>query len=302
MKTSIVKSEYYLGLFFLFMAQTMSGINIVGAKYLVSTVSISTILTLRFTIAALLLFIFYFTRATPKKMLIEIKSVDLTGWGYILAQALCAGILFNFLMLWGLKATSANIAGITTSALPAMVAVMAWLFLRDTMNAKIIICIIFASLGLILINLHSDQIAQQNTSLWGGILVFLSLLPEAAYYILSKKHRSSLSVLLLSAIINAINAVIMLFFLGHNLFHQITYFNFAQSFALLVISLGSGLFYVFWVLGSKHVTSHTASLSIALMPIMTLIIAWLALAERITLLQFTGMCLVILSIVICVRR
>ena len=302
MHSPTVKSLHYGSLFFLFMAQTMGGINIVGAKFLVSTISIPTILVLRFTLAALFLFILYFMRATPKKMLHEIKRVDRVGWLFIFAQALCAGVLFNFLMLWGLHSTSANVAGITTSALPAMVAVMAWLFLREHMSTKIIACIIFATIGLILINLHFDHTMSNNTSLWGGILVFLSLLPEAAYYVLSKIHRSTLNIFLLSAIINAINAIILLFFVGYHLPSQILQFDFPQLVALVAISLGSGLFYVFWVAGSKHVASHTASMSIALMPITTIIIAWLVLAEKITMLQFAGMCLVILSIVICVRR
>jgi drug/metabolite transporter (DMT)-like permease len=129
---------------------------------------------------------------------------------------------------------------------------MAWLFLRERMSAKIIACIIFAKIGLVLINLHFEHSPTANTSIWGGLLVFLSLLPEAGYYVLTKMHRNTLHVLLLSAIINAINAIILLFFVGHNVIQQALQFNFTQYLALVAISLGSGLFYVFWIAGSNR--------------------------------------------------
>ena len=86
MQTNSHSTGYYAGLFFLLMAHTMGGINIVGAKYLVSTISIPTILVLRFSLAAIILLAIYFTTATPKKMLNEIKQVDRVGWGYVVAD------------------------------------------------------------------------------------------------------------------------------------------------------------------------------------------------------------------------
>ena len=71
---------------------------------------------------------------------------------------------------------------------------------------------------------------------------------------------------------------------------------------LFVIGLSSGLFYVFWFLGAQRVDGVMASLSTAIMPVATVIIAWGILGEQLTSLQLAGMSLVILSVFIYARR
>ena len=64
----------------------------------------------------------------------------------------------------------------------------------------------------------------------------------------------------------------------------------------------SGLFYVFWFFGCQRVDGVMASLSTAVMPVATVILAWALLGEQLTTGQGIGMGLVILSIVIYARR
>ena len=71
---------------------------------------------------------------------------------------------------------------------------------------------------------------------------------------------------------------------------------------LFVLGLSSGLFYVFWFIGSQWVDGILASLSTAVMPVATVIIAWILLGEHLTELQSAGMGLVILSIAIYAKR
>jgi drug/metabolite transporter (DMT)-like permease len=71
---------------------------------------------------------------------------------------------------------------------------------------------------------------------------------------------------------------------------------------LLTLGLSSGLFYVFWFIGSQRVDGIMASLSTATMPVATVILAWLILNEQLTLMEFIGMSVVILSIVLYAKR
>ena len=71
---------------------------------------------------------------------------------------------------------------------------------------------------------------------------------------------------------------------------------------LFIIGLSSGLFYVFWFMGSQRVDGIMASLSTAIMPVATVILAWIILREQLTSLELVGMGLVILSIVLYARR
>jgi drug/metabolite transporter (DMT)-like permease len=198
-------------------------------------------------------------------------------------------------MLVGLKFTSASVAGIITSALPAIVAILSIIFLKERLTLFTGLCILFAVLGLIIINAHSFHIGTSN-HIFGDIIILISLLPEAIYYILAKLHKNKLPVFLISSLMNGINIPIFLLvaWLGH--YTLITTLTIQQVLLLFTIGAGSALFYVFWFMGCKKVHGAAAGLTTAFMPIATLIIAWTFLGEKISFLQLIGMMLVILSI------
>ncbi len=298
------RSSFLQGMFFLILAQTMVGINIVSSKYVVATLPILLILTIRFTLASFMLLPLHWL--TPaKKIPIRAYFAKLTrrDWFFIVAQGLCAGIFFNVLMLWGLHYTGANVAGIITSALPAIIAILSLIVLGETISGKKIVCVFFATLGLVVIACDKLRGVSMTQSLVGDVLIFLSLLPEAMYYILCKMHVNALPVFLVSALLNGINAVLLLAIL---LFYFHTWGSLTITLSdwvvLMILGLSSGLFYVFWYFGYKKVDGVMASLSTAIMPVATVMIAWLFLGEQLTLWQSVGMSMVIFSIAIYAKR
>ena len=298
-----MKKNYFIqGIVLLILAQTMVGINIVTSKLLLSSIPILFLLAIRFALATVILLPLHWL--TPAKKITvknHFSSIQQKDWIFIFAQALSAGILFNCLMLLGLNYTDANVAGIITSALPAIIAIMSWLILGETISAKKSLCVGFATLGLIVIAYDKLRGIGATHSLLGDSIVLLSLLPEAAYYVLCKLHSNRLPVFLTSALLNGINALLLLpamFF-----FHWDTLSVDSISWLILfVLGLSSGLFYVFWFIGSQWVDGILASLSTAVMPVATVIIAWILLGEHLTELQSAGMGLVILSIAIYAKR
>lgn len=295
-------NDYFQGLFYLVLAQTMVGLNIVSSKYLIASIPILFMLTLRFTLAAFILLPLHWLtparRFTIKHHFSTLKKRD---WLFILAQAFSAGVLFNCLMLLGLHYTDANMAGIITSALPATIALMSWLILGEKISAKTSLCILFATLGLVIIASNKFKGVGLNHSFFGDAIILLSLLPEATYYILCKLHSNRLPVFLISAFLNGLNALVLfpLFFFFPWNPAQLTSWDW---FILLCLGLSSGLFYVFWSFGSQRVDGLLASLSTAVMPLATVILAWLLLGEQLTKMQCLGMSLVIFSIAIYARR
>lgn len=140
------KSKAYSlqGLLFLVLAQIMVGVNIVFSKYVLSSLPVLFILALRFTLATVtLLPLHWLTPARKISIDIYFSQLKRRDWIFVIAQGLSAGIFFNFLMLWGLDYTDANIAGIITSALPAIIAVMSWLVLGEKISGKKMICVFF---------------------------------------------------------------------------------------------------------------------------------------------------------------
>lgn len=204
-------------------------------------------------------------------------------------------------MVLGLFYTDANVAGIITSALPAIIAVMSWLILRETISPKKSLCVGFATAGLLTIALDKLQGATIEHSLLGDALVFASLIPEATYYVLCKLHRNRLPVFLTSSLLNAISTLMFLCFLPF-IPASISSIHLKDWAILFVLGLSSGLFYVCWFYGSQWVDGIMASLSTAVMPVAAVVVAWILLGEQLSLIEFSGMGLVLFSIVLYAKR
>jgi drug/metabolite transporter (DMT)-like permease len=110
-----------------------------------------------------------------------------------------------------------------------------------------------------------------------------------------------LPLFLTTALLNGINALLLLpaVFL---MTWDPSQIKAASWFILFVIGLSSGLFYVFWSMGAQRVDGVMASLSTAVMPVATVILAWAILGEQLSRIEFAGMALVISSIVLYARR
>lgn len=285
------------GTVFLILAQVMVGINIVFSKYVLSTVPIMFVLATRFALAAaILLPLHWLTSARKKSIYSYFTQLNKRDWLFIFAQALCAGIFFNFLMLLGLRYTDANVAGIITSALPALIAIMSWLILGEKISSKKMICVFFATVGLVIIAWNQFHGVDTSHSFLGDIIIFLSLFPEATYYILCKIYTNSLPIFLMSSILNAINAILLFFILA--IYSGIPLdVQFSDWIILFILGLSSGFFYVFWYFGCQNTDGMMASLSTAIMPVATVLIAWTFLGEQLTFWQAIGMSMILLSIV-----
>jgi drug/metabolite transporter (DMT)-like permease len=296
-------NTYFLqGMLFLVLAQILVGVNIVFSKYLLSSIPILYILALRFILAAVILLpLHWLTPAKKLPVFSYFTRLKRRDWFFIFAQAISAGVLFNCLILWGLHYTDANVAGIITSALPAIIAIMSWVILGEKISGKKAICVGFATLGLIVIAYNKLCGMSVTHSFWGDALVLASLLPEAMYYILSKMYIHTLPVFLISSFLNAINAIILMCCLGFTASGSLNIH--ALDWVILVfLGLSSGLFYVFWYFGCQKVDGVMVSLSTAVMPLATVIIAWIVLREQLNMMQIIGMAMVILSIVVYAKR
>lgn len=284
------------------LAQIMVGINIVFSKYILASIPVLVILALRFSLATgILLLLHWLSPARKWSIKHYFSQLKRKDWVFIVAQALTAGVFFNVLMLAGLHYTDANVAGIITSALPAIIAVMAWLILNEKISGKKAICVGFATLGLVVIAFDKLQGTKTSHSFLGDALVLLSLLPEAAYYILSKLHANKLPVFLVAALLNGINALILILCLGFDAWPSLS-IHLTDWLILIILGISSGLFYVFWYLGCQRVDGVMASLSTAIMPLSTVVIAWMLLGEKLTTGQTLGMSMVLISIAAYAKR
>lgn len=289
------------GMLWLILAQVMVALNIVVSKSLLITIPVLVLMTIRFAIATLVLLPLHWL--SPKRHIPVqqyFSALSHKDWLFLLAQALCAGVLFNCLMLTGLSKTDANVAGIITSALPAMIALFSWLFLQESISLKKGLCICLATAGLLVIACNKFSSVGENHSFWGDAIVFLSLVPEAAYYILTKIHTAKLPVFLTSSLLNGINTLILLPFVLVQHGNPLAMIS-GHWLILIMLGISAGLFYVFWLFGSQQVDGVMASLSTAIMPIATVLLAWWLLHDGLNTHETLGLSLVLLSIIIYAR-
>jgi drug/metabolite transporter (DMT)-like permease len=278
----------------LILSQCMIAVNIVFTKQLLAYLHPYTILFFRFGIAFVVLFLVQLV--LKPRAFAMIKTQTWQNWMAMFWQAICAGVLFNTFMLLGLHHTSASMAGMICSALPAIVVILAVIFLRVTLTRSMIVCVILAVIGLVIMN--APHTKTQHIQWFGDAMVLLSLVPEGLYYILTKRFPIKMPILLLSAILNVINVPLLaLLALGH---HDALSFTMPAHvwWLLSIVGLSSAGFYVFWFMGCAKVHGAAVGLSTAIMPMATIWLAVVMLGEHVHLWQVVGMCIILAAIVV----
>ncbi len=282
----------------LFLAQLCVGFSIVLSKSIVDQHSPLLLLTVRFSVSALIMYLVSKSSVNGSPLRTRLSRI---GWVVLLSESLGAGVLFNFIMLSGLHFTNANSAGLITSLLPAVIILVNVIFFKQLLNRKIIISLSIAVLGLIMINLSASE-GNAHNALLGNLLVFLALIPDSLYYVLSKSYPLKLSLHHKVFWLNALNLpflYIAVLFLPDGSWAALTIQDY-----MLMIALGSTsvLFFVFWQLGSKGVDATYAALATAFMPLGTVILAWIILGEGLGIMKMLGMLMVMFSIVFYARK
>lgn len=295
-KLHLLKNNY-MPYIFICLSQLMVACNVIASKLVVNHTSFITAVFLRFLFGTLIIFSLYFLQGNAKKQDFILPAKH---WFMLILQGLCAGLLFNLFLIMGLQYTSASMAGMLISLLPAVIAAAAVIFLKEKLSFYQKGGIALAILGLLIINqgIGSTQSKHNLHEMIGIILLLLALVPEAAYCLLSKIYQNKLPTLVFAGLINGINAICLLPII---LLHEqgaIAHID-ASSLEILFLSgVASTIFYSSWSMGIKKISASKAGLLTALNPLMTVILAAIILHEKINGLQMTGMIVVISSIIL----
>jgi drug/metabolite transporter (DMT)-like permease len=128
-------------------------------------------------------------------------------------ESFLGNFLFTLCMISGVKLTNAVSAGVIMAAIPAAVAVLSWLFLRERVAPRVWAGVACAVVGIALVALSKQELpaldpsagAPQNTTTlaWlGNLLLIGAVLCEASYAVIGKALTVSLSPRRISALIN----------------------------------------------------------------------------------------------------
>lgn len=212
----------------------------------------------------------------------------------IFLESFLGNFLFTLCMIVGVSLTSAVSAGVIMSAIPAMVALMSWIFLKEEIGPRVWAAVACGALGIGLLSLaqagapDAPQASSDGGRAWlGNVLIFGAVLCEASYAVIGKKLTAVLSPKRISAIINLWGFVLMTP-LG---LYTALQFDFAAVrvemwVLLLFYALAASVWTVWlWMTGLKSVPASRAGVFTVMLPISAALVGVLALGETLTALQ-----------------
>jgi drug/metabolite transporter (DMT)-like permease len=224
-----------------------------------------------------------------------------TGRGLFL-QSFFGCFLFSLFMLYGVKHTSSANAGIITSVLPSLIALLAWIWLREQIGRRSFAAIGLAVSGIALINLY-DASALDVGRVLGNALVLGAVLSEALFAVFSRRLSLSVPPWSMAFWVNVFGLVLFLPFA----IPQALSFDWGTmgptlwAWVLLYSLTASVLSFLLWYKGISQVPANVAGLFTGLIPVSAMIIGFSVLGESPTLSQLAGMVLVLLSLVVGTR-
>ncbi len=211
-------------------------------------------------------------------------AIGTREWRALFFQSFFGNFLFSIFMLQGVSMTSASAAGVILATLPAVVAALSWLMLRERLSPRGWLAVALAVCGVAILTLSRGIGGADANSALGNLLVFACVCCEAVYVVIGKRLTATLSAMRISALINLFGLALMTPF---GLWQAVD-FRFASLdagvWAMLVFyALAASVFSTWlWLTGLKHVpASHSGVFTIA-MPLAASVVAVAFLGERYT--------------------
>ena len=215
----------------------------------------------------------------------------------IFLESFLGNFMFSICMLIGVSLTSAVSAGVIMASIPAVVAVLSWIFLKERIGLRVWLAVAFGAVGIGLLSLSKSELSGQlipgpqaylalgdwkiDKTLVGNLMVFAAVLCEAAYAVIGKKLTGALSPKRITALINLWGFLLMtpmgLYAAWHFDFVSVQ----TPIWLLLVFyAMAASVWTVWlWMTGLKSVPAAKAGVFTVMLPISAALVGVVALGE-----------------------
>lgn len=224
-------------------------------------------------------------------------------------ESFLGNFLFSICMLFGVSLTTAVAAGLVMSSIPAVVAVLSWVFLKERIGRRTMAAIVCAALGIGLFSLQKPDLASNVMeptfmglphTVWGNLLVFAAVVCEASYVVIGKYLTEGLGPKRISAIINlwglALVTPMGLWAAWHFDFGTVSP---GIWLLLLFYGLAASVWTVWlWMTGLKTVPASRAGVFTVMLPLSAAAIGVLFMGERLTAVQMVAFGIALLGLVL----
>ncbi len=282
------------------LSMVLTGSYVALSKPLVAALPVFLLAWMRFGIAAIAMAPWLRKPADEAPMTPQVRRL-------LFLESLVGNFLFSICMLYGVSMTSAVSAGVILAGIPAVIAMMSWLFLGERISRRMWAAAACAVLGLVILALArampnagtTTVAAQPSSAAWlGNLLVFGAVLCEGGYAVIAKKLTGALGPKRISSLINLWGFALMTPF-GLYL---------ALDFKFALVTPGIWVLLVFyalaasigtvwlWMTGAKHLPAAQGGIFTVLLPISAALVGVLALGETITGLQFLAFAIALFGV------
>jgi drug/metabolite transporter (DMT)-like permease len=216
-------------------------------------------------------------------------------------ESFFGNFLFSICMLFGVARSTALAAGVIMAGLPAMVALMSWVFLKERIALRVMLGIACAVAGIALVSLTRHAGADQQASPWLGNLLLLGALTcEASYVVIGKQLTGRVSAKRISALINLWGlALVTPFGVWQALTFDFGSVGASSWWLLLFYSIAASVVTVWlWMTGLRHVPAAKAGVFTVLLPVSAAAVGVIFLGERFSTAQAAAFALALAGVVL----
>ena len=285
------------------LSMSLVGSYVALSKPLVAVFPVLLLAWLRFGIGGLAMW--HWLRKPPDEPPISVR----TRW-LLFLESFLGNFLFSVCMLFGVRLTTAVAAGVVMSSIPAVVAILSWLFLRERIGRRTLAAIACAALGIGLFSLQKPAGAVSTTTvdgfwglplpLWGNVLVFAAVVCEASYVVIGKRLTDGLGPKRISALINLWGfALVTPMGVWAAWSFDFTTVSGGLWILLLFYGLAASVWTVWlWMTGLKTVPAARAGVFTVMLPVSAATVGVLFMGERLSGLQLLAFAIALLGLVL----
>ena len=198
-----------------------------------------------------------------------------------------------------LRFTSASQAGVITSTMPIITAIFAGILLKELITRKLILGSILSMIGVIILSTNANTTSHATNPLLGNMLELGAMVCAAGYTIVAKHLSSKFSALFITASQSFLGA---LFFLPFFLYEYSQYgFHTSYTSMLWILYLGVVVTlggYGLYNFALTKIDASRAAVFINLIPIFSVILAYLLLDEILNTIQIFASVIILTGVII----
>jgi drug/metabolite transporter (DMT)-like permease len=276
-------------------SMALVGSYVALSKPLVAVFPVFLLAWLRFGIGALATW--HWLRKPPDE-----PALDRPTHRLLFLEAFLGNFLFSICMLYGVALSSAVAAGVIMAAIPAAVALLGWLWLKESISRRVALATALAVIGIALLSAQgaSPSGSAGQTAWLGHLLLLGAVLCEAAYAVIGKRLTARLSPRRITALINLWGLALMT---PLGLWSAT---DFAWSAvpiwawpALLFYALAASVWSVWlWMTGLRGIDASAAGVFTVMLPISATLVGVLALGEALGPWQWLALGLALVAVVL----